>query len=104
MEGGLPAGKVRPSPIVCRPWRRAGIVAAAVSVVAVAHFITPPGVHGWHWLHIFLQKLFYLPILMAAAWFGFRGSLLTAAAVSFLMSDDAAYITRQVLSVDGGLA
>ena len=27
-----------------------------------------------------------------------------AAAVGFLMSDDAAYITRQVLSVNGGLA
>jgi 3-oxoacyl-[acyl-carrier protein] reductase len=27
-----------------------------------------------------------------------------AAAVDFLMSDDAAYITRQVLSVNGGLA
>jgi 3-oxoacyl-[acyl-carrier protein] reductase len=27
-----------------------------------------------------------------------------AAAVAFLMSDDAAYITRQVLSVNGGLA
>jgi 3-oxoacyl-[acyl-carrier protein] reductase len=26
-----------------------------------------------------------------------------AAAVSFLMSSDAAYITRQVISVDGGL-
>lgn len=67
-------------------WRRAGIVAAAVSAVAMAHFVTPPGVHGWHWLHILLQKLFYLPILMAAAWFGFRGSLLTAAAVSLLFA------------------
>jgi 3-oxoacyl-[acyl-carrier protein] reductase len=27
-----------------------------------------------------------------------------AAAVSFLMADDAAYITRQVISVNGGLA
>jgi 3-oxoacyl-[acyl-carrier protein] reductase len=27
-----------------------------------------------------------------------------AAAVSFLLSEDAAYITRQVISVNGGLA
>jgi len=63
-----------------------GIVAASVSIISVAHFVTPPGIHGWHWLHILLQKLFYLPILMAAAWFGFRGSLLTAAAVSLLFA------------------
>jgi putative nucleotidyltransferase with HDIG domain len=86
MEGGFLAGEVRPLPLVRRSWRRAGIVVAAVSVVAMAHFVTPPGVHSWHWLHILLQKLFYLPILMAAAWFGFRGSLLTAAAVSLLFA------------------
>lgn len=63
-----------------------GIVAASVSIISVAHFVTPPGIHAWHWLHILLQKLFYLPILMAAAWFGFRGSLLTAAAVSLLFA------------------
>jgi putative nucleotidyltransferase with HDIG domain len=59
-----------------------GIVAASVSIVSVAHFVTPPGIHTWHWLHIFLQKLFYLPILMSASWFGLRGTLLTAGAVS----------------------
>lgn len=57
-------------------------MAAAVTIVGVAHFATPAGLHGWHWLHILLQKLFYLPILMAAAWFGLRGTLLTAGAVS----------------------
>lgn len=86
VKGGLHPDDVRPPLLIRRSWRRVGIVAASVSVVAVAHFITPPGVHGWHWLHIFLQKLFYLPILMAAAWFGFRGSLLTAAAVSLLFA------------------
>ena len=43
-----------------------GVIAASVSIVSVAHFVTPPGVHTYHWVHIFLQKLFYLPILMAA--------------------------------------
>jgi HD-GYP domain-containing protein (c-di-GMP phosphodiesterase class II) len=64
------------------PLRKEGLVAAVVCGVAFAHFVTPAGIHGWHWLHIFLQKLFYLPILMAAAWFGIRGTLLTAGAVS----------------------
>lgn len=57
-------------------------MAAVVCGVAFAHFVTPAGLHGWHWLHIVLQKLFYLPILMAAAWFGIRGTFLTAGAVS----------------------
>ena len=69
-------------PLVCRPWRRMGVIAASVSIVSVAHFVTPPGIHVWHWLHILLQKLFYLPILMAASWFGLRGTLVTAGAVS----------------------
>jgi putative nucleotidyltransferase with HDIG domain len=58
------------------------LVAAVVCAVALGHFATPAGLHGWHWVHILLQKLFYLPILMAAAWFGLRGTLLTAGAVS----------------------
>ncbi len=62
--------------------RKEGLVAAVVCAVAFGHFATPAGLHGWHWVHIFLQKLFYLPILMAAAWFGLRGTLLTAGAVS----------------------
>jgi len=71
------------SPLVIRhPFRRAGVVALVVFAVASGHFATPAGLHGWHWAHILLQKLFYLPILMAASWFGLRGTLLTAGAVS----------------------
>ena len=70
------------TPIISRPLRRAGVVALVVFAVASGHFVTPAGLHGWHWAHILLQKLFYLPILMAASWFGLRGTLLTAGAVS----------------------
>lgn len=73
---------MRSLPIICRPRWRAGTVAFVVLAVALGHFVTPAGLHGWHWVHILLQKLFYLPILMAAAWFGLRGTLLTAGAVS----------------------
>lgn len=62
--------------------RKEGLVAAVVCAVALGHFATPAGLHGWHWVHILLQKLFYLPILMAAAWFGLGGTILTASAVS----------------------
>ncbi|HAM34220.1 MAG: hypothetical protein A2Z26_00295 [Deltaproteobacteria bacterium RBG_16_66_15] len=69
-------------PVISRSLRRAGVVALVVFAVASGHFVTPAGLHGWHWAHILLQKLFYLPILMAAAWFGLRGTLLTAGVVS----------------------
>ncbi|MEW6719682.1 MAG: HD domain-containing phosphohydrolase [Thermodesulfobacteriota bacterium] len=62
--------------------RREGGIAIAVFVVAAAHFLMPSGLHGWHWLHILFQKFFYVPILMAAAWLGLRGTLLVAGAVS----------------------
>jgi hypothetical protein len=70
------------SHITSPPSRRAAVVALVVFAVASGHFVTPAGLHGWHWIHILLQKLFYLPILMAAAWFGLQGALLTAGAVS----------------------
>lgn len=78
----MPAADVKSLARIRDPWRKGGLAAIAVSIVAVAHFITPAGLHGWHWLHILFQKLFYLPILMAAAWLGIRGTLLTAGAVS----------------------
>ncbi|MCR4308899.1 MAG: HD domain-containing protein [Deltaproteobacteria bacterium] len=82
MEGRLPAPGMTSLPINFRSLRRAGVVALVVFAVASAHFVTPAGLHGWHWVHILLQKLFYLPILMAASWFGLRGTLLTAGTVS----------------------
>jgi len=82
MEGGLLATGMRSLPRNRSTWRREGTVAAVVCAVAFGHFVTPAGLHEWHWLHILLQKLFYLPILMAAAWFGLRGTFLTAGAVS----------------------
>jgi putative nucleotidyltransferase with HDIG domain len=82
MEGGLPDAGIMPLPNIGRPLRRAWVIALVVLSVASGHFVTPAGLHGWHWLHILLQKLFYLPILMAAAWFGIRGTLLTTGVVS----------------------
>ncbi len=84
MEGRLPAPGMRPPSRTDHPIRKEELVAAVVCAVAVAHFVTPAGLHGWHWLHVLFQKMFYLPILLAAAWFGLRGTLLTAGAISVL--------------------
>jgi signal transduction histidine kinase len=53
------------------------------------------GVHyGWllepvfgdaHWVHAIHGRLCYIPIVMAASWFGLRGGLLTAGGISLLV-------------------
>ncbi len=53
------------------------------------------GIHyGWllepifgssHWIHAIHGRFCYIPIVMGAAWFGFRGGLITAAVVSALV-------------------
>jgi len=53
-------------------------------VAAVLHTVTPAGPHTWHWLHLLAQKLYYVPILLAASWFGWRAAIGTALAVSAL--------------------
>ncbi|OGR48587.1 MAG: hypothetical protein A2X40_01435 [Elusimicrobia bacterium GWC2_65_9] len=56
---------------------------AAVFLLAVfLHWATPVGPHPWHWVHLFAQKLFFIPILMAAAWFDAREVFLTVCAVT----------------------
>ena len=57
--------------LVTQPSRRVA-VAAGVGVAAALHALTPAGPHAWHWLHLVAGKLYLLPILLAAAWFGAR--------------------------------
>jgi HD-GYP domain-containing protein (c-di-GMP phosphodiesterase class II) len=64
--------------------RRVHQVAAGTALVSLLHFLTPAGPHGWHWFHILLQKLYYIPILAAAATLGRRATVATASAVSIL--------------------
>lgn len=48
------------------------------------HYLTPTEPHSYHKLHIILRKLYFLPPVMAAAWFGLRGACITALGVSVL--------------------
>ncbi|OGR91386.1 MAG: hypothetical protein A2V88_16865 [Elusimicrobia bacterium RBG_16_66_12] len=68
------------------PERRARLswMAAVFALAAVLHFAAPVGPHSWHWVHLFAQKLFFIPILMAAAWFGARTVMATVCAVTAL--------------------
>ena len=64
------------------PRQRAASVAVTLLLVVLLHWATPVGPHRWHWLHLVAQKLLFVPLLMAAAWFDLRRVLLTTALVS----------------------
>lgn len=64
--------------------RRLGALVAVTLVAAGVHAATPAGPHSWHWLHLAARQLYYVPILIAAAWFGTRATLATTALVSML--------------------
>ncbi len=52
------------------------------AAIALFHFIIPTTSHTSHVVHIVLRKFYYLPPVMAGAWFGMRGAVLTTLAVS----------------------
>jgi hypothetical protein len=54
----------------------AAILTVAIGAVALLHYITPT-THVW--IHPLLQRAYYVPILLAALRFGWRGGLASAA-------------------------
>lgn len=60
------------------------ILASTIIIIALLHYLTPTEPHYFHKIHIVLRKLYFLPPVMAAAWFGLRGACITALAVSLL--------------------
>jgi putative nucleotidyltransferase with HDIG domain len=55
-------------------------------IIALLHYVTPTEPHYYHTSHIMLRKLYFLPPVIAAAWFGLRGAIITTAVVSILFS------------------
>lgn len=66
-----------------RDWQRAVLLAAAIATVALLHYSTPT---TYMWAHPLLQRAYYIPILLAALWFGWRGGLAAAtlASISYI--------------------
>jgi hypothetical protein len=62
--------------------RRPLVVLFLAAALAVLHEILPTGSHDWHWVHLAVQKLHFVPVLLAAGWFGGRGVAATTALVS----------------------
>ena len=55
----------------------------AISIIAISllHYLTPLHLH---YLHDIFQRLYYLPIILAAIWFGLRGGLVCSLIVSIM--------------------
>lgn len=60
-----------------KPFTRAIGIAAGIAVATGLHYFTSPSLILWHNL---FQRLYYLPIIYAAIFFGWRGGLLTSSA------------------------
>lgn len=61
------------------------ILVIVTAIIALLHYLTPTDPHAYHMLHIALRKLYFLPPVLAAVWFGFSGACATAFAVSMLV-------------------
>lgn len=59
---------------------RAVLLVVAIAVIALLHYHTPTTAY---WAHPLLQRAYYVPILLMALWFGWRGGV-TAAALAAL--------------------
>jgi signal transduction histidine kinase len=57
-------------------WKRIALVVITMSVITMGHYATP---HAYVFLHAIFQHLYYIPIILGAVFFGWRGGLLTAA-------------------------
>ncbi len=54
------------------------MIAMLLAAVGVLHVALPSGPAPWGFFRLFVQKLYYVPVLMAAYCFGVRGGLLAA--------------------------
>jgi len=57
------------------------ILTGCIVGISLLHYLTP--LH-FHYLHDIFQRLYYLPIILAAFWFGLRGGLLCSLIVSIV--------------------
>jgi two-component system sensor histidine kinase HydH len=60
---------------------RISILIAAVIGISLSHYFTPLSLHM---LHDIFQRLYYIPIILAAFWFGLKGGIACAVVVSIL--------------------
>lgn len=60
---------------------RIALITTLVLGISLLHYLTPLHLH---YLHDIFQRFYYIPIILSALWFGFRGGLAAALAVSII--------------------
>ena len=63
---------------------RIGIIAGLLFVLMASHWLTSTDTEFLHAVHMLFRKLFFLPVILSALWFGLRGSLLTSTLITVL--------------------
>ena len=64
-----------------------GLIGLAMAITVGIHYglILEPIFGQSHWVHALHGRFCYIPIVVAAVWFGLRGGLITAASISLLV-------------------
>ena len=73
------AGRCTLTPMKTAMNIRVPLLALSIVAISMLHYLTPLHLH---YLHDIFQRLYYLPIILAALWFGLRGGLVCSLAVS----------------------
>jgi len=60
------------------------LIASTIAGAFILHIALPVGSRSWHWAHLLAQELFFIPILLSAAWFDRWATVSTTVAVSLL--------------------
>ena len=66
------------------PANRIALILSLLFLISVLHWLLPVSPHVFHGVHIVLRKMFIVPIVLAGAWYGWRGAFV-AAAISTLL-------------------
>ena len=64
-----------------QPILRIALLGLSILGISLLHYLTPLHLH---YLHDIFQRFYYLPIILAALWFGFRGGLTCSLVVSIV--------------------
>ncbi len=64
-----------------KPSLRVAVLFGSICLISLLHYETPV-THIW--LHPLLQRAYYVPLLMMALWYGWRGGLIAAALAGLL--------------------
>lgn len=62
------------------------VLVLLTGTITFLHFLVPTDQHTFHIIHIVLRKLYFLPPVIAAAWFGFRGAMFVTLTISIFFS------------------